>query len=307
MKDLDYTPNALAQGLAGSRRGIIAIHFPYHLHGLNITEFEYITAASERALRRGYHLLLWSNSIDDLDGLGSLVNQRLVDGVILMEVLLVDPRIPVLRKNALPFAMIGRPEDTEGVIYVDNDFEALAREAIDYLADLGHRDIVYLAQSDEAIATGHGPFARTERAIGLPAWRRGVNLVRLHADCSLRAGSQALDHLSGLKPRPTAVIGFNEMATSGLLHAAALAGIAIPDDLAVVGLGMAAGAAEMLIPPLTTVSPQSRLIADKAVDALIDVIEGAEDGTPQVLIAPTLTIRDSSAPSASAGQLNPVS
>lgn len=295
MGELNYTPNAFARGLAGARKGIIAVHFPSTPYGLDTTQFEYVAAASERARFRGYHLILWTNPLDDLEGLESLVSQGLVDGVILMEVHLVDRRIPVLQRSQVPFATIGRPEHCDGIIYVDDDFESLVRQAIDHVADLGHHDVVFLTQPHEAVEQGHGPLTRTEQAIGLPAARRGINLTHLHAGNTVRAGHGAFGQLMGLHPRPTAVISFNERATSGLLHAAAMANVTIPDDLTIVGLSVAPDAAEMLTPPLTTVSPHSETIARKAVDALTDVIEDKAVEVPQLLITPTLTVRGSSA------------
>ena len=59
MRELDYTPNVLAQGLAGKRAGIIALLHPPGEQGLNLTEFEYIQTAAEQVRADGYHLLLW--------------------------------------------------------------------------------------------------------------------------------------------------------------------------------------------------------------------------------------------------------
>ncbi|HET9648164.1 MAG TPA: substrate-binding domain-containing protein [Microlunatus sp.] len=66
-----------------------------------------------------------------------------------------------------------------------------------------------------------------------------------------------------MTPRPSAVISFNELALSGLLHAAAVINLAVPEQLTVIALSMAPAAAAMLSPPLTTVSPPSRTIAEK--------------------------------------------
>ncbi len=85
------------------------------------------------------------------------------------------------------------------------------------------------------------------------------------------------------------------MATSGLLHAAAVANLAIPEQLTIIVLSMAPAAATMLTPPLTTVSPPSKTIAASAIDALTDLIEDKTIEMPQRLITPTLTIRASSA------------
>ena len=58
MRELNYTPDAFAQGLAGSRRGILALHFPTSVDGYSSTEFEYVTAAMERARALGAEVLL---------------------------------------------------------------------------------------------------------------------------------------------------------------------------------------------------------------------------------------------------------
>lgn len=289
MRDLDYTPNAVAQALAGARKGIVALHYPPSHHGLDSTQFEYVSAAAERGRERGYHTLLWSNPIDDVDGLRSLVSQQLVDGVILMEVLPVDPRIPILQSSPIPFVAIGRPDHVNEIAYVDNDFDSMARQVIDHLADLGHTHALFLSPLG---------LASINRAIEQHARRRGVRLEYAPNNATLRAGYEGFTYLSALEEPPTAVFSYSEMTTLGLLHAAALAGASIPDRLTVVGLAVDGVAAEMFIPSLTTVSPPSRQIATVAMDTLADAIDGTATKIPQVLLAPTLTVRGSSAPPA---------
>lgn len=286
MQELDYTPNPFARGLAGARTGIIALHFPPGQHGLTATQFEYVSAAAEHCRRRGCHLLLWSSPIDDLAGLRSLASQGPVDGVIIMEVRAVDPRIRVLQESGRPFAMIGRADDSEGVAYVDNDFESLSRQAIDHIADLGHRHVVHL--------TNHADL-RFRRTLGLPAKRRGVLLTEDFVEGSVTGGHQAFARLGRLTPRPTAIVCAEEMVMLGLFHAAALAGVPIPESLTVVGLTVDGVAAELFTPRLTTVAPPAREIAIRAVDALMDMIEGGARSFPQVLVAPLLFDRGSSA------------
>ncbi len=119
-----------------------------------------------------------------------------------MEVMLNDPRIPVLQHARVPFATIGRPADSDGIIYVDDDFDSLAQQAIDHAADLGHRNVVYLTQPREIIESGHGPLARTGRAIATAATHRGITLTPLHAPGTVRAGHDALTQLQQLRHAP---------------------------------------------------------------------------------------------------------
>ncbi len=289
MRDLDYTPNAFARGLAGSRRGLVALHYPPTTHGLSSSSFEYISAAAERSRDRGYHLLLWTNPIDDAAGLHSLVGQQLVDGVILMEVRPEDPRIAVLQASGTPFVTVGRPADIEGVAYVDDDFDSLADQTIDHLADLGHRRVMLLTSAHTV---------RVIRAMEVRARQRGVQLALAHNEDSVRGGREAFARLRAMDPAPTAVATASETALLGLYHAAALAGVRIPDDLSVVGLAVGTVGAEMLLPELTTVSPPSTRMSTTAVDVLADMIEGKVADVPQSLLAPTLMVRASSAPPA---------
>ncbi|MBF4599998.1 LacI family DNA-binding transcriptional regulator [Frigoribacterium sp. VKM Ac-1396] len=294
MAELNYTPNAFARGLAGARGGILALHYPYGRRGVTSSEFEYVAAATDQARRRGYHLLLWSNPIDDVEGLGSLVSEGLVDGVILMELTSHDDRVAVLRRSRLPFTNIGRPDDVEGLWFVDADYEALGRLAVDHVADLGHRHVFFLSQAIEAPERGSGPLGRATASLTRPARRRGLEVETHPAENSVPGGREAFAAFDSSPHRPTAVIAFNETALAGFVQAAATAGRSIPADVTVVALSIGDLAAEMTSPPLTTVAPPGTEIAAAAVDDLVDRIEGRRLDAPQVLVGPRLTVRGTS-------------
>ncbi len=296
MRDLDYTPNAIARSLAGARKCIVAIHFPSQAGGLHTTQFEYLSAAAQRARTHRFNTLLWTEDVEDIGALRELIGSRMLDGLLLMEVRIEDPRIPVLRAAGIPFALIGRPDDVGDMVCVDNDFVLLADQAIDHLADLGHREALYLALPVEDLDFGHGLAVRTLRALEEAARRRGIRLSLFHTANATRGGHEAFAHLESMTPRPTAVVGSNELAVAGLLRAASIAGVSIPNELTVVGLNVADVAADMLTPGLTTVSPPAATLATMAMDALVDQIAGRHVQNRMTLIAPVLTVRGSSAP-----------
>ncbi|WP_440101655.1 LacI family DNA-binding transcriptional regulator [Glutamicibacter mishrai] len=296
MRELNYTPDAFAQGLAGSRRGILALHFPTSVDGYSSTEFEYVTAAMERARALGYHMLLWSNPMTDVMGLESLVGQKLVAGVLLMEVSINDPRFDVLRRANIPFASIGRPDDSEDLSYVDNDFAEAGRIAVDYLADLGHRSLMYINVSVQDQKAGNGPAIRTARAIGDAVAGRGLRMQEVPVENNARGGRDALEIYLAMDPRPTAVLALKEFATAGFVNAAGMASLRIPEDLSVIALGVGDRSAEMVAPALTTVAPSGERISHAAVDALVQQIEGRTTGAVQELITPQMMVRDSSGP-----------
>ncbi|ALQ31492.1 hypothetical protein ATC04_13670 [Arthrobacter sp. YC-RL1] len=296
MRELSYTPDAFAQGLAGSRRGILALHFPTSVDGYSSTEFEYVTAAMERARALGYHMLLWSNPMTDVMGLESLVGQKLVAGVLLMEVSINDPRFDVLRRAGIPFASIGRPDDSADLSYVDNDFAEAGRMAVDYLAGLGHQSIMYINVSVEDQDAGNGPAIRTARAISDAVRVQGMSMREVPVENNARGGRAALDAYLDLHPRPTAVLALKEFATAGFVNAAGMASLRIPENLSVIALGVGDRSAEMVAPALTTVAPPGEVVSHAAVDALVQKIEGSSQGAVQQLIAPLMTVRDSTGP-----------
>ncbi|WP_191330141.1 LacI family DNA-binding transcriptional regulator [Frigoribacterium sp. ACAM 257] len=296
MAELNYTPNAFARGLAGSRGGILALHYPYGRRGVTSSEFEYVAAATDRARERGYHLLLWSTPIDDVEGLESLVSEGLVDGVVLMELTPDDDRVAVLTEARVPFTNIGRPDDVAGLSFVDADYDALGRIAVEHLVGLGHERAFFLSQSVRSHERGSGPLARAARSLAEAGCSAGLKIEVHHAAVSVTGGRAAFDALTASPAHPTAVIAFNETALAGFVQAAAFAGCSIPRDVSVVALSIGDLAADMTSPPLTTVSPPGAELAVAAVDHLVDRLEGRSTDAPHLLVAPQLVVRGSSAP-----------
>ena len=129
MAELGYRPNAVARALASRRTRILALAYPARDHRLGGSGMEFMNAAAQAAGEHGYHLMIWPGANDGPE-LTELVGQQLVDGVILMEVQLDDPRVPALQSSGTPYALIGRTADPSGSLHVDIDFEQTTRDAI---------------------------------------------------------------------------------------------------------------------------------------------------------------------------------
>src|SRR3954464_1042420 len=154
MDKLGYTPNVFARSLKSKRSRIIAVLFPRLGRDLGLSSLEYILGASDHAQDRGYHLLLWTTGAEALDDLAQLARQGLVDGALIMEVRLQDPRIEVLRNAGLAFAMIGRTAEPGGVDFADTNFDQCAQVAVDHLAGLGHRHLGFVNLNASTIRLG---------------------------------------------------------------------------------------------------------------------------------------------------------
>ena len=109
-----------------------------------------------------------------------MVRSKMVDGLILMEVLAHDERVPFVAEMDRPAVLLGVPEDPSGLPYVDFDFEAAGHLAVTHLAELGHEVIGFLGPHPGIFEIGSGYALRAlagrrRRAGRAPArisWRR---------------------------------------------------------------------------------------------------------------------------------------
>jgi len=296
MEELGYQPHALARGLASKRSRIIAFHFPTPERGLGLTEIEFVTSAANTARENGYDMVLWTTEIHDFNELRQLTQQGLVDGVVAMEVCLDDPRIQLWQKAGLPFSLIGRNANTEGIRYVDIDFDQAARDAVSYLSQLGHTHIGFLSQSRSVFEAGYGPVVRTQNSYEQAMLDRGRDGIVKFCHSTPKAGYQAFKNLLAEKPDLTALISINDRAVPGVMQAIGEQGWSIPDDFSIVVVGSSAGVAELMIPPITTVEPTNTELGRLGVELLIQQLEGRKLGESQMLLPCRLIIRGSSGP-----------
>jgi LacI family transcriptional regulator, galactose operon repressor len=165
--------------------------------------------------------------------------------------------------------------------------------ATEHLLQLGHRRIGVLGGRPDALsarARVHGYHAALDTA-GIPA---DPALVR-HGDFGY---DTALDHgleLLALQPRPTGVFATNDLQAFGVIEAARMRQLRVPDDLSVVGfddLPIARWAA----PPLTTVRQPLADIGRVALRVAARLAAGETLDTNRIELATELVIRESTAP-----------
>lgn len=275
--ELGYTPNKMAQGLAGRKAGLLALMFPVANRGFNPSDYEYVASASAVVEAAGYQLLMWPNPVEDLDALERIAKQRLVDGVLLMEVRSNDPRPAVLRAARVPYVLIGRTDDPADVTWVDADFSAWGPMAVDVLAAKGHRSVLFVTQPESIYQAGYGPLLRTEAQLLEAAAEHRVKLVVARSDWTIKAGRDAF--LSSYRAHPdlTAVVSFNELAMIGVLEAISSLGKRVPEDFSILQFGIQPASAEATTPAQNTVGVDARALGAKAAEFLLARLDGLTD------------------------------
>lgn len=295
MTELGFRRNIVARALASRRTRIIALVYPALEHSLRGSAMDFISSAAQAASDADYHLVVWPDR-GDIGQLTALVGQGLVDGVLLMEVTLDDPRVEKLRSLKFPFAAIGRTRDPSGLHCVDIDFDASLGVALDYLQGLGHRKIVFVSGArDEASAKTYGPHVRTVEAYLKVAAERDFEPVVMVSRQSATSGRTIAQHLATAAPDATAVVVRDEAAAAGLVAGLQSRGLGVPADISVLSLLTSHEMASVCHPPLTIVTSPGRELGRLGVEALLRQLHVGQPTVPD-LRAGVLELGESTGP-----------
>ena len=106
-------------------------------------------------------------------------------------------------------------------------------------------------------------------------------------------GYRAMKRLLTVRPRIDAVFAANDPSAIGAMKAIWEAGLRVPDDIAIVGVGdIALG--DLLRVPLTTVGWSRRDQGRHAAELLLNGLDLEDDPPQRIVIPPRLIVRESS-------------
>ncbi|MEZ4734336.1 MAG: LacI family DNA-binding transcriptional regulator [Caldilineaceae bacterium] len=237
IEEVGYRPNVVAQRLAGGGHARnVGLVFPLSAMLIAGTETEFIVNAANAANAADYTFLLLTHLEGNTTQFQRVVASGLVDGFILMQVHMQDPRVELLRQEQIPFVLLGRCADNAGLSFVDVAIETGVADAVARLAAAGHRTVGYLSLVDD------GDFGFAVRALNTFRHHcalHGVTPVVKPAKPTLEGAEAAFHELLQEAPAVSALLVRNKTVATGIGRAAAKAGRHIPDDLAVVGMGSA--------------------------------------------------------------------
>ncbi|MGH2532574.1 MAG: LacI family DNA-binding transcriptional regulator [Thermomicrobiales bacterium] len=295
MEELDFQPHAVGRALASRRSHTIALLYPPSPQGLAEMPLEFVLSAVEAASKHGYSFRLSTSPAEDQEIL-RMIRQGFVDGLILMEIKLHDPRVELLRAGNYPFTLIGHCADNEGVHYVDLDFEHALQAAVDHLADLGHRRIVLVSRERALHDEGYGPSVRSAAGFIRACQARDIAGEIVFCDSTPRAGYDVVQSRIAADPALSAIVALNSEAIGGIMRAIHDHGVRIPDELSVVAV-TSRRIAELITPPLTTMDFPAADMGRMGVEFLIRQLEGGGRGEPaQSMLRAQLSVRRSSGP-----------
>ncbi|PAB59073.1 LacI family DNA-binding transcriptional regulator [Anaeromicrobium sediminis] len=271
IKKLNYHPNVVARSLANKRTKVIGIVLPSEAEDLFKNPFFiYVMAGiSQYAQKAGYYIM-YSFFNTEEEGLGSVknyINSNLADGIILTTVHTNDRCIGYLQEREFPFVVIGRPEDTEGVLWVDNDNFQAMYNVLSKLLLKGHKEIAFIGAKRELNVSKDrlGGYRQAHKMHGVPI---DENIVIEVDDFREDLGYGAMKKILGSK-KPTALVCTDDLLAFGANSYLTENNI---KGISVVGFNNTP-LAEYQNPPLTSVDINAKELGYYAVKILADKLE----------------------------------
>lgn len=291
IEQLSYFPNTHARSLVSGRSRLFGIIVE------NITNPffpELIQSFEEVAVANGYEILVSSSNSDPriLTTCVRRMLERKVEGVAVLTFGEEEPVLDQLANHDVPMVLAEFKLSDPKSSTIALDYTTGMSQAVDHLATLGHRKIGFLAgpHTIHSAITRETEFRKAMERAGLAVKADWV----IECDHTLRGGVAGFERLRALGRQPTAVICSNDMTAIGVLRAAYMEGLRVPQDLSVIGLDDI-DFDEFTLPPLTTIRMSRAELARAAFEALRQQAEASPGAKIQreFLVSTSLVVRGS--------------
>ncbi|WP_117235990.1 DNA-binding transcriptional regulator CytR [Vibrio maerlii] len=287
-----YSPNSLARNLRRNESKTIVAIVP-DICDPYFTEI--IRGIEDAAVENGYLVLLGDSGQEKKreSSFVNLVFTKQADGMLLLGTNLPFDVSKAEQKNLPPMVMACEfaPELELPTVHIDNLTSAF--EAVNYLAQLGHKKIAQIAGPEDATLCQfrHQGYQQALRRAGAVMTDDYV----VHGDFSFEAGAKAVRELLALPEPPTAIFCHNDTMAIAAIKEAKILGLRVPQDLSVVGFDDIQFS-QYCEPPLTTISQPRYEIGRQTMLMMLDLLRGNNVQTGSRLLETQLIIRESAAP-----------
>ena len=201
-------------------------------------------------------------------------------------------RLRRLRDRGTAVVLVDRMSKTSDFSSVAVDDSLGGRLAADHLLEIGRRRIAFIG-GPKSIAQVSARLRAARKAVE----RFGQAQLTFYESAAMdfTAGRDAVEQFLALprRHRPDAVFAGNDLVAIGALQALTLAGVSVPDDIAIVGYDDIEFAGSAAI-PLTSVRQPAVEVGQRAAELLLAEIADPSAARPQhITLKPELVVRQS--------------
>jgi DNA-binding LacI/PurR family transcriptional regulator len=292
-QEIGFQPSYAARALTVGRAGAFGLIVDRPARTLGMEQYFMQLISGIQAELTGHHVTLLftlaENADDEIGMYRQWWAQRRIDGVVVVDLQVNDPRIGVLEQLKMPAVVVGTPRGSGSLPAVWQDDHAAVEMVVGHLAGLGHQRIARVG--------GYGKYwhsaLRAASFSGVAA-QAGLHAMTVEGDYSAGHAADATRELLGSGLPPTAILYDSDvMAVAGLGVAQRL-GVSVPSELSIVSWDDSA-LCELIHPAVTALRRDIAAAGTMAARLLRELVAG---GTPGNFGEPTpeLVARGSSGP-----------
>ena len=290
--ELNYKPSIIARNLASSKTWTVGL---YTSPTKNIREdvfFNTLLAGILDYLHlKRYQVHLYADYLDeDTDDHPDLSMTQPIDGALVMNPRINDVYLDHIKKQNIPFVVIGTPSDPENIFYVDIDVTASSYALTKHLISKGHHRILFINSP-----TDYTQSVQRKKGCVLALMENSIEINEndfINIPIIEEAAHEALMKKGDKINDYTAIVSFCDVFIYGILNFLKEKNLHIPADMALVTMG------NNLIsrnhsPTLTSIDMAPYEMGYQSAELLIDVIEKKRIQPSHTIISAKLIERES--------------
>ena len=303
IKKYDYVPDASARTLAGmvnKRIGLFVIALNSQLNGQQVLGSHFLSVLMSSVIdycnKNDYTVVVSIISgAKDYDRAFQLFYDQTISGGVFVGARGDEENIRSLISKGYKVAIVDQnpyedPKIYEKSVIVNADNYNGAYEATKYLIEMGHTRIAH-------VMGGKRQYSTTERLRGYNQAIKDAGLendpgLLYQGNFTFNSGYEATRAITDLAPRPTAIFYANDSMAMGGIQFFSEHKVEIPDDFSIIGFDDIE-LSRFMKPTLTTVRQNLQIVAQSAIDGVIDMINGGEPDGKVNTIPVDLIIRES--------------
>lgn len=265
-----YVPNLLAGGLASRKSKVVAAVVPTIVGPVFL---EMVQSLTESLAEAGFQLMLGQSGYQNSreDALLDAIIARRPDGIVLTGIMHSAEGRKRLINSGIPLVETWDLSDSPIDMLVGFSHEQIGAAVAQYLFDRGRRRLALFSADDERAERRNKAFIRRAVELGVP--QSDIPVCRVSAPTNLHSGRAGLAQLLQTHPDIDGLFCSSDLLAWGVITEAQVRHIAIPEQLAVIGLGDLDFSKD-LNPALTTVKIDGRRIGEIAARMIIERTEG---------------------------------
>lgn len=291
-EELGWYPNVAARALTGRPVSAIGIVLSRPARFLGVEPFfmNFLAGLEAHFSKLGSSLLMHivESTAEEIVTYRRWASERRVDGLVLLDLRVNDPRPEVIRDLGLPSVVVGDPQYAAGLPAVWTAEADAVRAAVARLAELGHTVLARVSERSDLAHTR----IRTDAFLGACADAGLLTPHIVETDASADSGRQVTRALLARPRRPTAILYDNDLMAVAGLGALQEVAISVPGDVSLLAYDDSM-LCQITNPPLSALSRDVYAYGTHVAQVLLRDIQSPGSATSELDATPMLVERGS--------------